>query len=161
MSAMPRDPGNSTFYKIEEDPNRVALLKAGLRQGWQLALHGYDHQRTADRDGTEFEGLPEATQQLKIEKGAEILRSCFPEASVKVFVPPWNSFDKTTVTCLEKQGFEFLCGGDAPLPGWTSAVQFVPSIFAAADLMAYASKHSARELSTLLETRTVVVTLHH
>ncbi len=62
---IPRDPHdaqNTVFYPFEDDQRRIALVRETLRHGWQLGLHGYNHQRSFLYDWTEFDRQSYRTQ---------------------------------------------------------------------------------------------------
>jgi len=95
-----------------------ALAPAVVRGKVEVAQHGYTHEAVRNRHGisTEFEGLPYAEQLTRIRLGKEALERAFG-LSIETFIPPWNSHDDVTVTCLEQLGFKEL-SGDAEGPGW-------------------------------------------
>lgn len=161
MSADPRDASNSTFFDFEGDERRVSLLTDGLDRGWQAALHGFTHQRGPILDGSEFKGLSPEAQTDKIRKGLAILNRCLPNTPVNVFIPPWNSFDRVTLGCLESLGFSMLYGGDEIRINWKRPVRYIPSLFTPSDLAAYISRYSIKDLERISGNASIVVTLHH
>ncbi len=160
MTAAMRDPFNQKFFAIEEDDPRIELLSRGLQQGWQLALHGYTHQSTPALSGNEFKGEPKAVQEEKIIAGLRLLQQCFPSAPIEVFVPPWNSYDEVTTTCLIEQGFTVLCAGDAEMPRRVGLLTFVPSLMSPCDLADYLDFYSLEDLIQEVGRGRLVITLH-
>lgn len=160
MTAAMRDPFNQQFFAIEEDARRIELLNHGLRQGWQLALHGLTHQSTVDLSGTEFKGVPQAVQQKKIAAGQCTLSHCFPDVSLAVFVPPWNSYDQGTVHALAALGFCILCAGDSELPRQQNGLAILPSLMSPRDLADYLEFYSLEDLLQEVGYGRLVITMH-
>lgn len=160
MSMSVHDATNEIFYPIGEDAQGVALLRQGLALGWQLALHGYTHQRTVAMDGTEFVQEPRETQRAKIERGLTTLHRCFPGTRVDVFIPPWNSFDQTTLECMAEAGLSVLCDGDAWHSVRSRDVAVVPSLMSGRKLVDYVRSYSLADLARVLGDTGLVVTLH-
>lgn len=160
MSAAPRDAANTKFFRIEDDAKRVELLKRGLDAGWQLAVHGYTHQRTAHLDGTEFSGLSIDAQERKIREACSVIDRLYPNARPTVFIPPWNNFDRQTLRCVQKVGFKTVCAGNLLPWSWPSTVNFVPSIFSAADLVQWLKRYGLAELARMVGDAPVVITFH-
>lgn len=102
---------NSVYTHIINDKRRVDVLRMLLDNQWQLALHGFTHQKVHPEIRSEFISLPYEEQYKKIISGLEILKDTFPNSPVDVFIPPWNSFDEVTVYVLKDLGFKILsCG---------------------------------------------------
>jgi|GEM_PF-7019159 len=103
--------GNAVYTQITNDERRVSLLRNLLGNHWQLALHGFTHQKVHPDIRSEFISLPYEEQYKKIISGLEILKDTFPNTPIDVFIPPWNSFDEVTVDVLRDLGFKILsCG---------------------------------------------------
>ena len=89
------------------------LIDAARRGIIEIAQHGHSHvHRGANIDGTctEFAGLDRQEQASLIREGQQLLSSVFDRA-IKGFVPPWNTYDRTTIAVLEEAGFEFVSAG--------------------------------------------------
>ncbi len=69
-----------------------------------LAMHGYSHQTVNREVMSEFAGLDYAVQAAKLAEGKRVLEG-MTGISVSTFVPPWNSYDSTTLRALEALGF--------------------------------------------------------
>ena len=151
---------NEVFHHLERDADRIALLRKGLEQGWQLALHGFNHQSTGSVQASEFAGQPREVQAAKIEEGLQILRPCFPGAALDVFIPPWDSFDGTTADCLADQGFRVICGTYTTRGFGHPKVSFVPSLFETRGLVDYLTHYSVEDLKRVAGDGWLVVTLH-
>lgn len=90
---------------------KVALLREGVASGMiEPALHGYHHQNgNPDPDGRlrEFAGLPFEEQLRRLQSGrAWLERIC--GTRVETFIPPFNAYDRQTLTALETAGFRTL-----------------------------------------------------
>ena len=102
------------------------LIEATRRGVIEIAQHGHSHvHRGPNIDGTrtEFAGLERAEQANLIREGQQLLSAVF-ERAIKAFVPPWNTYDRTTITVLEEAGFEFVSAGWEVEPA--STVPIVP-----------------------------------
>ena len=87
------------------------LIDARTSGVLEIAMHGFAHARRAiqgkNRGATEFAGLPEIQQVDLVQKGKEHLRKLFG-VPIHGFVPPWNSYDITTLQVLEQVGLNYL-----------------------------------------------------
>lgn len=103
----------------------------------ELALHGLRHQNVlagghpwkSDFIGvgySEFFGLDLETQTSRIERGADYVESMFGVRPA-VFVPPWNSYDITTIRALENLGFSCLSAGARGPAPLSSKLAFLPA----------------------------------
>jgi predicted deacetylase len=154
------DPDNEVFYTLEEDAQRIAMLRQGVTQGWQLALHGYTHQSSSVSAPTEFARVPLAIQSAKIESGRAALESCFPGIPLDVFIPPWNTFDDVTVACAAAQGFRVFCAGDVTPYADRSGIVVLPSWIEVWKLHAYVRQYSLEDLVRIVGNAHLVVTMH-
>lgn len=112
---------------INLGPDKIALLRESLASGAvEVALHGFNHQTNFMIDGrpSEFAGLPLARQRQLLAAGKASLERTFGNP-VRVFTPPFNVFDGTTVTAMEQVGFQILSAGVSPIGG-NSPLFFVP-----------------------------------
>lgn len=160
MTAAMRDPFNQQFFPLEEDVRRIDLLSRGLRQGWQLALHGLTHQSTVHLSGTEFKGVPREMQQEKLSAGQRTLSYCFPDTPLAVFVPPWNSYDQATLQSLATLGFRILCAGDGELPRQQNGLTILPSLMSLRDLADYLDFYSLDDLLKEVGRGCLIITMH-
>jgi hypothetical protein len=83
---------------------------------WTIGLHGYQHLYNSDcagvigiHAGSEFAGLPEHEQRIKLQAAVRI----FEQQSVKpeVWIAPGHSFDMTTVALLPQFGIDVISDG--------------------------------------------------
>jgi predicted deacetylase len=94
-------------------PVKLAMLRESLAAGGvEVAQHGFSHQAnfTIDSRPSEFAGLALARQREALAAGKASLEEAFGYP-VRVFTPPFNVFDETTVTAMEQAGFRILSAG--------------------------------------------------
>ena len=103
-------------HPLEGEP--LAKLRALVESGTvEPALHGYAHKLREGYDGrTEFAGLDVQAQRDMLAKGKGLLESGLGRP-VPIFVPPWNSYDTTTIAALQEEGFRILSGDRAGAGG--------------------------------------------
>lgn len=160
MVADVHDADCQSFAILGDDERRLRLLRQGLDLGWELALHGLTHRRSAVRDYTEFAMVSRRVQSSRIRQGREELQKWLPGTPLSVFIPPWNSYDQITVEVAADQGFEVLCAGPTARPGVRSGLRIVPSAITIDDLLNYDRLLSVRQLLKDLGRSALVVTLH-
>ena len=93
--------------------NAAHLLEAAGAGAIEIAQHGHSHiRRGANRRGarSEFAGVPAADQVRLIGEGRRHFASVLGH-NVNGFVPPWNTYDQTTMRAVAAAGFEFLSAG--------------------------------------------------
>lgn len=92
-------------------PDKVALLRDGVASGTiEPALHGYHHQNyNPEPDGRlrEFAGLAFEEQLRRLRSGKEWLEQACGK-SVVTFIPPFNAYDRNTLSTLQSSGFRIL-----------------------------------------------------
>jgi peptidoglycan/xylan/chitin deacetylase (PgdA/CDA1 family) len=102
--------GESVPLSPENAAHLIDASKAGVVE---IAQHGHSHiQRGHDANGahSEFAGVAAAEQTRLIREGMEHLAGVFHQR-IKGFVPPWNTYDRTTIQVLDELGFEFVSAG--------------------------------------------------
>lgn len=92
----------------DENKNFWIKVKSWEKQGWIIALHGYDHVYCTEDGGlnpvnkrSEFAGLNLNLQKEKIKKGIEILNE--HEIEPQVFFAPSHTFDINTIKALKSE----------------------------------------------------------
>jgi peptidoglycan/xylan/chitin deacetylase (PgdA/CDA1 family) len=104
--------------------NAAHLVEAAGAGVVEIAQHGHSHiRRGSDARGmrSEFAGVPAAEQVRLIREGMEHLASLF-SCHIKGFVPPWNTYDQSTVRAVDEAGFQYLSAGDEVLASRTVAI---------------------------------------
>ncbi len=90
-------------------------------RGWAIGLHGYQHRYVTEESGivgisrkSEFAGLKEGEQEFKIRKAVEIFRvnGVVPQ----IWVAPSHSFDRATLSVLDRVGIRIVSDGFAVAP---------------------------------------------
>ena len=88
-------------------------IKNLKKQGWEIAMHGYEHLYCKQRNkndymgkggNTEFVHVPFETQLKKLNLGLEIFKK--QNLDVKVFFAPNHTFDQNTIKACKTLGFK-------------------------------------------------------
>jgi hypothetical protein len=148
-----RDPRALTAAAV---PHLVAAQAEGLLE---VALHGYCHRaRAGSTDGnpTEFAGLDADRQSELLRQGKTALEQVFPRP-VTGFVPPWNSYDGTTLRLLAELGFTHLSADWALVTHHPLPLVVIPHTCALRQLRDAVAE--ARQLPD--RKRMLLVILHH
>jgi peptidoglycan/xylan/chitin deacetylase (PgdA/CDA1 family)/SAM-dependent methyltransferase len=154
------DASCESFVELGADQRRVDLLRERLAGGWELALHGLTHRRSAVRDYTEFAMRSRRVQSALLRTGREKLATWFPNARLRTFVPPWNSYDSVTIEEAATNEFEVLCAGPDAKPTVKAGVRIIPSVLTIDDLLSFEATFSLPRLLEDLGGVTAIVTLH-
>lgn len=125
----------------------VVLLRRAIADGTvEPALHGYEHRRRSPsgfRPG-EFARQPADWQQEAIRQGRDALAGALGQ-QVRVFVPPWNSWDASTARALDALNFTW-CSSDLHHADYTAGnVRFLPQTAGHPDIL-LALLHSSQAL---------------
>lgn len=109
-------------------------VRALQKQGWIIAMHGYQHLYTQKKGGSfplnhfsEFAGLPFAEQAVMLEKGKRILES--HGIKTDIFMAPAHSYDQNTLKALKKAGFCRITDGFGCRPYIWKQMYFYPVSF--------------------------------
>lgn len=101
--------------------------------GWEIALHGYDHVYVSKDSGifktnkrAEFAGLPYNVQEEKIYRGKKLLEA--KGLTVKAFMAPSHSLDWLTVKALKHNTIYAVTDGLSAFPYLKQGMLFVPQI---------------------------------
>lgn len=107
------------------------FLQGLLREGWSIALHGYEHLYSTNKGGlfplnnfSEFAGLSLEKQNAMIAKGKEQLANWSIETDI--FMAPAHSFDRNTLKALKKNGFSYMTDGFGKRPYIRKGLVFLP-----------------------------------
>lgn len=133
----------------------LELLRGGLRGGQlEVALHGRSH-RPGLAPHTEFAGLPAPEQALRIAEGQRFLERELG-APIRVFVPPWNSYDENTLRALTELGFSAVSATVSGASPPTSTLRFLPATARLRDL-----RRAVEHARSLADREALVVVLMH
>lgn len=86
------------------------LLAAAREGGLEVALHGCTHRDRLAEEGdidSEFAGLSPQAQFAEIKRGKQHLDKLLGKP-VRTFIPPFNSYDQSTIAALDQLGFTVL-----------------------------------------------------
>lgn len=115
----------------EKKKNYADWLKEKQRQGWMIAMHGYDHIYTTKKGGmfplnhfSEFAGLDFATQVYKLREGVKAMRAM--NLRTEIFMAPAHSFDRNTVKALKMCGFRYITDGFGSGPYERGGMIYLP-----------------------------------
>lgn len=129
QSVHPHNCQNTETVHLSRDEARVAMLRSAVGAGYCVpAVHGLTHHtwKQLRRYGTEFEGLP-------VERQCQILHTAKREVEelargpVRVLIPPWNSFDATTVQAAGRVGLDILSGSVRSYYPTDTGVRLIPA----------------------------------
>ena len=113
--------------------NEIKNLK---ENGWEIAMHGYEHlynKQHGKNDymgyggNTEFVNLPFEIQLKKLNLGLEIFKK--QNIDVKVFFAPNHTFDQNTVKACKILGFKSIVDGYGFTPYYENEIIFIPQLF--------------------------------
>jgi len=107
--------------------DKIARLRAVLPGGnVEIALHGFNHRANYVINGqnSEFAGLSLERQRLLLSLGRSSLEQAFG-VPVRVFTPPFNAFDVSTLAAMEGTGFAVLSAGVAG-PAKEVRLRYIP-----------------------------------
>lgn len=150
------DPSPQRLLPLSSE--KVEVLRASSSRGTlDPALHGLSHQthRQANGSLTEFGGLDYATQIEKLRRAKRLLEAAIG-SSVRIFVPPWETYDPDTLDALEAVGMDTISAQGWGTRGARTRLKFVPSTSRLLD--ARAAVRSALESG---DREPVVVVLFH
>ena len=119
----------SPGYIIPLTTKKAEILKKGMNEGiLEVALHGYTHERNgvSNNHKSEFKGIDFEMQVKMLDEGKSLLENILGE-KIKIFVPPFNSYDMNTVRALEKLGFGCLSAGMLGEVEESVALKFFPN----------------------------------
>ncbi len=111
-------------------------IKRYKSQGWEIAMHGYEHLydkkcKKTDYLGhggyTEFVGDPYELQYQKIKSGLNILKK--QDLNTKIFFAPNHTFDENTIKACRDLGFKTFIDGYGAKPYYEKEILFIPQLF--------------------------------
>jgi len=125
------DNRNPAFFIEEEKRDFWEYIREKQRLGWSIGLHGYQHLCVTKDPGilglnwcSEFAGLPEEEQEVKISKAIEIFKA--NGVKPELWVAPWHSFDEVTIKVLKRHGITIISDGFSFYPYVDNGVVWVP-----------------------------------
>lgn len=115
----------------EARPDFWKYIKELQKQGYAIAMHGYQHQFELKADGlvtknkiSEFAGLPYEEQLEKIRKGKDV----FTQHGIEVdtFFAPAHSYDDNTLKALAECGYKYVSDGLSSKPYMRQRIKLLP-----------------------------------
>lgn len=104
------------------------------KQGWSVAMHGYQHIYTTRKGGlfplnnfSEFAGISYEKQKRMLEAGKRTLKENGIET--ELFMAPAHSYDRNTLQALKDTGFRALTDGFGEKPYEYQGLAFYPISF--------------------------------
>jgi peptidoglycan/xylan/chitin deacetylase (PgdA/CDA1 family) len=93
-------------------PEKLALLKEyAALNAIEIGIHGFVH---ADNRGataaSEFAGLP-VERQYRLLRTAKAAMESAARSNVRLFIPPFNTYDENTLRALDQAGYRLLSAG--------------------------------------------------
>lgn len=105
----------------DPEPGFWDRVRSWQARGWTIGLHGYQHCYVTHSAGltglktrSEFAGLPEAEQAVKLDSALAIFRR--EGVRPDVWVAPGHSFDRVTLRCLWARGIRVVSDGFSLAP---------------------------------------------
>ena len=139
--------------------NRARPLVEAADEGIiEVALHGHVHvrQQPEPASPTEFSGRPLTEQHALIEEGRMLLNQVF-ERNISGFVPPWNSYDLSTLHSLEALKFQYVSAGWEHPTNYHGGLKLLPRTAHLGDIPA-----ALQEARRFVQAQPVIViVLHH
>ncbi len=116
------------------DPGFWQMMRDLRGEGWGISQHGYRHLiHTSDRGllgitpRSEFAGRGLDDQRADLAAGQAILAR--EGLGTDVFMAPFHSYDRATLTALKSLGFTTLTDGYGIVPWRQDGLTFVPQLF--------------------------------
>jgi hypothetical protein len=108
------------------DSVKGEILKTGYEEGiLDISMHGYAHQSNGTEPLSEFANLAYKDQVGLLLRGREFLQN-MTGARVTTFIPPWNTYDKNTLSALEETGFSTISAAKKGMVDKGSNLNFLP-----------------------------------
>jgi len=107
--------------------SKIKMVEPYVRSGvLEIAQHGFLHKNSSwDQEKTEFKGLSGEQQAYKIEHGKRLLELNFGTV-VTTFIPPWNSYDRSTLEVLEDQDINIISADNYQVSDPSGDISYLP-----------------------------------
>lgn len=139
----------------ENADHLVKAYQAGLIE---IALHGHSHiRRSHSAQPSEFIGLEPVEQVALLKEGVLHLRQVFGQKAVTGFVPPWNTYDASTLAALDALEVSYVSAGWETPEGYTGSLSILPRTCQLTELRSAVAE--ARRFARF--SPDVVAVLHH
>lgn len=128
------DNKDENLHRTKEAGDFWEYIKELQDNGWQIALHGYQHTYTTSKGGlfplnhfSEFAGIPFEDQREMLRKGTEVLARY--GINTDIFMAPAHSYDKNTLKALKELGYKKMTDGFGSHPYRWQGMIFYPISF--------------------------------
>ncbi len=121
-----RDPGPSENLPLSTE--KIQLYQDATIDGTiDIALHGFEHKTVSNsiKGHTEFRGPPKKEQIQRLKHGKKLLEEAL-NIKIKTFIPPWNTYDKNTISALKECEITCISANRYAPAGKDPSIQFVP-----------------------------------
>lgn len=122
---------DETLCRNTKKEDYADWLKDRQKNGWFIAMHGYDHRYVTKKGGmfplnhfSEFAGLEYEEQLQKLKAGKEALSDL--GISTDIFMAPAHSYDYNTLKALGQCGFTHITDGFGSRPYIFRGIVFLP-----------------------------------
>lgn len=116
LGVIPDNRDEEIHFDTQPESEFVEQLRELDQAGWEIAQHGYRHVKHIESGGiwdinkaSEFAERDYDDQITELRGGRDILRSYGLDPVT--FIPPWHSYDESTVKALAAIGFRVLSDG--------------------------------------------------
>jgi peptidoglycan/xylan/chitin deacetylase (PgdA/CDA1 family) len=143
--------------RVALSPERAApLIEAQRSRTMEVALHGYLHVScSTDGRKSEFRDVPLPEQLERITEGRDHLEQIFGQRPTG-FIPPWNSYDRQTLTALEQAGFSYVSANWDLSEDYRGPLDIIPLTCQLTDL-----KSAVQEARRYCSARPLIVAIMH
>jgi predicted deacetylase len=134
LGVIPENHDDTIKFDAPDETKYVTHLQEIEKIGWEIAQHGYRHIKHNDNGGilglnkaSELAGRSFDDQLSDIESGKKVLNDY--GFNPVTFIPPWHSYDKSTLTALEQADFKIISDGMFLYPRKEGKLLQLPQIF--------------------------------
>jgi predicted deacetylase len=110
---------------------KAGFIAEAVRAGvLEITLHGYTHESNGLQKGvlSEFDRLPYEDQLQRIQKGKQSLEAELKlSRPIRVFIPPWDSYDANTIRAVEASRFHCLASSLSGQVGSSTTLALLPA----------------------------------
>ena len=146
----------SSRITIASKKEKLALLNDGMKGKYiEVAQHGHSHFNKQKIPKAEFLGIDKKKQYNLISEGKNVLEKAL-NIKVKTFIPPWNRYNKDTLSVIEKLGFKNISAGTNGFFSDKSLLNFIPSTCSLQNLQS-----TINFLNDNIISKTLIIVLMH
>ena len=135
IGVIPKNEDKELKSYPECDFNFWEEIKKLQNDGWEIAIHGYQHLYDSDCKNdylghggkTEFANHSFETQLNKLTLGKKIFNE--NSINVKTFFAPNHTYDKNTFAALKNSGINEIIDGYGLMPYVENDIKFIPQLF--------------------------------